>query len=254
MGPNQDNSVGDLNFYTDFDHHGIASLHQDVNSLHEYSQRDDNQDLLFNNDWKSNSYLNSCNRTNRMDVWGNRYESENDIAVTTILGNDEDDGEGHENDLGNVDLNIQDMHLLGKFACPSNENYSEQVPEPNKNQEDEEDYEECNNDDEEEDEDDINEASNGDLDQLPCALNSILDSITMQQPNQAPNQSTLPYYNDMCPTTTSSDSYRSYNSQMHPMMHSTTEDNSLLPDYRTNSQMISDQILDEAVRSISSWS
>lgn len=198
--------------------------------------------------------MNNSSRTNRMDVWGNRYETENDIAVTTILGNDEDDAEGHENDLRNVDLNLQDMQLLGKFECPGNQNYAEQLPLPeqNGNQEDDE-YEECNNEDDEDEEDDINEVSNGDLDQLPCPLDSILESITMQQPNQAPNQSGSPYYNEMCPTGGSNDGYRSYNSQMHQMIHTSSDDNSMLPDYRTNSQILSDPILDEAVRSIS-WS
>ncbi|XP_074599766.1 uncharacterized protein LOC141854109 [Brevipalpus obovatus] len=264
LGPNQDSCVPDLNFYSDFNH-SISSLHQDVNQLqHQYpAQHDDNQDLLFNNDWKEGDFLNNRNSapSNRIDVWGNRFESENDLAVTTILGNDEEEGDPGDNGLS-VDLNsIQDIHLLNKYACSGPDQGYEQMPNQSAENEGEDDFDDAGNEEEDDEDDGSGQHHPNDSDlQLPCGLNSLIDSITMPQSNQAPNQAPSPYYNEMCPTSTSTSGYRQqtqpspYNNQMHPMMHSPRSNNNLLPDFRSNSQMISDSILDEAVRSISSWS
>ena len=110
--------------------------------------------------------------------------------------------------------------------------------------EENEDIDDDDEEDEYDEEEEVQNQTNTDL-QMQCAINSILDMPVQQQ---GQNQQ---YYNHMHHSS-SSNNYRSYSNQLPSMVHSSR--GNLIQDFRNESQLMSDPTLDEAVRSILSWS
>ncbi|XP_015787609.1 homeobox protein 5 isoform X1 [Tetranychus urticae] len=105
-------SVPDLGYYPDFSNNPGIALPTDVNSLNNpYTQRNGTQEMAYNNEeWKGTNFV-SNNR--RIDVWNNRYDNENDFAVSTIL----EGGENGESADHETDLDLSSIQFLDLVNC-----------------------------------------------------------------------------------------------------------------------------------------
>lgn len=241
-----DRDMGDLpGFYDDMSYDADLSVNELNGSLQNF-QSPVNNDLLYpdinhsqQTDWpQPNSYNSS--QENRMMSWPHRFGgNESDVAVESILSQDEDDS---LMSAPNLDMN-------------GGSNQLDDVSQGDEEDEEDSDEEDDDDDDEEEEEmlqgqghflpdgsNMLQESSLPPCDtQMQSAIDSILDMPSHQQPM-------VPYYNAM-PQSHGSFGNRGYGTMPH--MHNMSMHRGMHPSFGGPSQSSSnDPMLDEAVKSI----